>query len=178
MKLDGGMIEQSDKIRWHRNSFCCLRQVTCAVLNLVLFPHSYTSWEYTLLQQTYCRQTSEDGNQSDLCFVSHTTLLWFESVCNDELELTLEQNKQNTNPYLVGVIQQNILQMLSNTTPKYIISKGGAVIVLDIAKLYFARECVGLCMLLDGHQSYIDHESKLLLLLADPSVLFPRADYC
>ena len=40
-------------------------------------------------------------NQSDLCLVSHTTLLWFESVCNDELE---EQNKQNTYPYLVSVV--------------------------------------------------------------------------
>ena len=172
MKLEGGMIEQPDKIRWHRNSFCCLRQVACAVLNLVLFPQSYTSWEYTLLQQTCCRQTSEGGNQSDLCFVSHSTLLWFESVCNVELELTLEQNKQNTNPYLVSVIQQSILQMSSLTQhPKTLSVKEVQLqFWIIIAKLNIARECVGLCIL--------HYESKLLLLLADPSVLFPRADYC
>ena len=52
-----------------------------------------------------------------------------------------------------------------NTTPKYIISKEGAVIVLDIAKLNIACECVGLCMLLDVHKNYIMKVNCRFLLI-------------
>ena len=95
--------------------------VACAVQNLVcLHTATFPGNTPCYRKLSYCRQTSEDGYQSDLCFVSQITLLWFDHDREFWVGACFgikHRVDENINPIFgqcnVNIVQQNILQIAS-----------------------------------------------------------------